>query len=252
MLGEIAAHVRLFNGLCVILPTVTLAEGTLANKASALVKLLALRPAHAAHRDEVIGTLWPDGDTDHGANNLYKALHQLRSELPGQEARELVHIRRKIVRLAPWVDVDLDHFRTAAEAATRSGQLEVYERALDLAAGDLLPCDLYEDWAVAVRDEIHGAVRQLRFGAAELCLAQGDGGRAANHLRAVLASDPADERAHLALMRAYAAAGDLGRATRQYDACAAALHALLGLPPSASTTAFYAELIGRADAAPAG
>ena len=245
MLEHVAAHVHLFGGLRLMFPSATVKEGTLATKAAAVVKLLALRPGHSAHRDEVVGTLWADTDAKHGSNNLYKALHQLRAELPDRESREVVQIRRKIVTLAPWVEVDLDQFLTESAGARLTKSLEAYDRALSFSAQQLLPCDIYEDWTTATRDAVNRLDQELRFEAAELCLLNDDAPRAAAHLRALLAGEPTNERAHRILIELYMANGEPANAAGQYERCVAALQAL-GLAPSRATTELYTSLMSRA------
>src|SRR5215204_2247205 len=47
-------------------------------RAAAIVKLLALEPGHRLHREQLLDTLWPELDSDSGANNLRGALHHAR------------------------------------------------------------------------------------------------------------------------------------------------------------------------------
>ena len=241
MLEHVAAHVHLFGGLRLVFPSLTLKEGALATKAAAVVKLLALRPGHAAHRDEVVGTLWADADSTGGSNNLYKALHQLRNELPDPDTRDVVHIRRKIVSLAPWVQVDLDQYLADSKVARATKDLEAYDRVLSLSAPHLLPYDIYEDWTRDARDTITRLDQQMRFEAAELCLLNDDAPAAIEHMRAVLAAEPTSERAHRLLIEIYTASGESANAARQYEACVKTLDAF-ELRPSIETTLLYARL----------
>src|SRR5512133_3823371 len=75
-----------------------------------LLKLVALAPGRATPRERAIETLWPDKDPLSGANNLHRALYDLRQILGGR----WVDIERGQVQLLPdaWVDVDV--FETAA------------------------------------------------------------------------------------------------------------------------------------------
>jgi DNA-binding SARP family transcriptional activator len=244
MLEHVAAHIHLFGGLRLVFPSVTLKEGALATKAAAVIKLLALRPGHTAHRDEVIGTLWADADSKRGPNNLYKALHELRRELPDADIRDVVHIRRKIVSLAPWVEVDLDQFLTQSKVARATKSLEAYDRALSISATQFLPCDIYEDWTTGARDAVTHLDQELRFEAAELCLLNDEAPRAAAHLRALLSADPTNERAHRLLIELYATSGEGANAAGQYEVCITTLDAL-GLTPSIETTKLYARLMLR-------
>jgi DNA-binding SARP family transcriptional activator len=50
-------------------------DGWRLRKASSLVKLLALAPAHGLHRDQAMYLLWPDLGARAAANNLYQAMH---------------------------------------------------------------------------------------------------------------------------------------------------------------------------------
>src|SRR3954469_24140073 len=56
-------------------------------RAAAVVKLLALEPAHRLHREQLIETLWPELEPDAAANNLRVALHRAREGLRESGAR---------------------------------------------------------------------------------------------------------------------------------------------------------------------
>jgi DNA-binding SARP family transcriptional activator len=243
MLEHVAAHVHLFGGLRVVLPSVTLREGGIATKAAAVIKLLAIRRGHTAHRDEIVGTLWADATERQGANNLYKAVHQLREKLPDPETKDIVQIRRKVVTLAEWVEVDLDQFFRESETARVIKSREAYERALVHTTTQILPCDIYEDWTRDVRGHVTRLDRQLRFEAAEICLLADDTPGAADHLHAILASDPVNEDAHRSLMRLFAARGDTANLTRQYQTYVNTLATEFDLPPSEETTTLYRRLV---------
>ena len=68
---------------------------------------LALAPGRLLHREELIDRLWPDKDFEAGANNLHRALHDLR-RVTGTEVASL---DRGVVRLAETAWVDVDAFR---------------------------------------------------------------------------------------------------------------------------------------------
>ena len=51
-----------------------------------LVKLLALTPGHALHREQVIDALWPDLDPRAGPANLRKAVHFTRRAIGTEHA----------------------------------------------------------------------------------------------------------------------------------------------------------------------
>src|SRR5512133_3002477 len=78
-----------------------------------LLKLVALTPGRALTREQAIDALWPDKDPMSGANNLHRALYDLRQILGGR----WVDIERGQLRLRAdaWLDVD------AFEAAVAQG-----------------------------------------------------------------------------------------------------------------------------------
>ena len=240
MFGELAVHVHLFGGLRVLLPTSTLSEGAMATKAAALIKFLALRPGHTTHREAAVETLWPNSDATRGSNNLYKTLHHLRASIPDPECRNFIKVSRNVVHFDPSVEVDDDHFLAAATSALHSKTLDEYEGALALAHGELLPCDIYEDWARTAREHVHTLVRQLHFESVDLCLDHEDDDRALLHLQALIATEPTNERAHQEIMRLFMRRGDTALASRQYDICAACLRRGFDSEPSTLTQSLVA------------
>lgn len=183
-------------------------------RAQDLVKLLALAPGHRRTRDEVLDALWPHLTPEAAASNLHKAASYARRTLGAKDA---VVIRRGVVELAPGATVQTD---------VQHGDAD----------GELLPDDRYEEWTAAAR--------------AELDARRADRLRAAGRWEDLLAADPADEEAHLALVRAYTEAGDRVAAARQYRRLRDAMGAL-GLSPSEASEAAFRELcLGPPVAAP--
>src|SRR5512147_1321826 len=82
-----------------------------------LLKLVALAPGHALPREVAIDTLWPEKDPASGANNLHRALYDLRQILGGR----FVDIERGHVTLRQDVWVDVDAFDRAVAEGGREG-----------------------------------------------------------------------------------------------------------------------------------
>src|SRR5688572_22075209 len=149
-------------------------------KPKLLVKLLALQPRAQLHREQIIETLWPDADFEAGANSLHKAIHAARRalepHLKSGSSSQFIIARDNIVALrAPgdlWVDACA--FERNAAEAMRSNDPRLLEAALDLYRGDLLPEDLYEDWAVAPRERMRGLYMDSLFRLALLREESGD------------------------------------------------------------------------------
>lgn len=196
-------------------------------QATTLVKLLALAPGRQLHREQCLDAIWPDLGIDEAAPRLHKAAHYARKALGSRDA---IVLRRETVLLYPDADVSVDvvAFEELAERA-RHGDDAALDAALRLCNGPLLPTDPYEEWTLARRER----VRQQHV---ELL-------RRARRWDALLAEEPADEEAHLELMRAHAANGDRRSALRQYERMDRALRDELGMAPSAAATRLRDELL---------
>jgi TolB-like protein/Tfp pilus assembly protein PilF len=185
---------------------------------------VALAPGRALHREELIDRFWPDKDLDAGANNLHRALHEIRRAA----GAELVSLDKGVARIVDDVWIDVEAFERAASAA---GQ-EALCRAVEVYRGDLLPDDPYSDSLGSRREglrqrfvDVALKLGQLRHVAGEIdaCIAV---------LRRALAADAALEPAHRLLMEVLAKAGRQGDALRQFQECVVALHARLDAQPS--------------------
>jgi DNA-binding SARP family transcriptional activator len=131
-------------------------------------------------------------------------------------------------RAAAWLrlehaTVDVEAFLDDASAGLRArdegdvaGAVPLLKRAEAAYAGDFLEEDLYEDWSVVLREEARTTYVSVAMALADLALSAGDHDGAARYLLRVLARDPYDERAHLHLVTALAAARRHGEARRMY------------------------------------
>ncbi|TPI65722.1 hypothetical protein FJ420_14300 [Mesorhizobium sp. B3-1-3] len=198
------------------------------DRAAALVKLLALRPGHRAHREQIMETFWPDADPDAAGASLRKAVHFARRALGG---RDLIDVSNDIVALAPDVElaIDTESFETAAKAALRGDDSKAFAHAADLYGGRLLPDDLFVEWLDAPRAQLQQRYSDLL--------------RAGNLWQRLIALDPADEQAQCALMQAALDAGNRVEAIRQFNQLRDNLHAELGVGPSAATIALYEKAL---------
>ncbi|MDT3440313.1 MULTISPECIES: BTAD domain-containing putative transcriptional regulator [unclassified Pseudofrankia] len=234
--------------------------------AMSLVKLLALAPMRRLHREVVLDALWPELPLAEVVPRLHKCAHYARRALGGAGA---VVLRGNVVALCPgWdVTVDAEVFRRAGMralaglarpgpgvggpsaaatvggdtdwAGSMSGRVVSLDRWVDKASaaraadayrGPLLPEDAHEPWTEPDRDQL----RQLYLRML----------RAAGRWERLLLEDPADERAHLAIMRRHAARGERVEALRQFDRLAAVLHRELGATPCEDALTLRAAVLG--------
>ena len=198
------------------------------DRAAALVKLLALRPAHRIHREQAMEIFWPDADPEAAGANLRKAIHFARRTLG---VHDLIEVRNDIVALAPHAELEIDaeSFEAAAKAALGGGNKSAYERAADFYGGRLLPDDLFVEWLDTPRAQLQQRYSDLL--------------RAGGLWQRLIALDPADEQAQCALMQVALDAGNRVEAIRQFNQLRENLHAELGVGPSAATIALYEKAL---------
>lgn len=232
-------------------------------KAQNLVKLLALAPNHRMHRERMLDLLWPDLDLDAAANNLHYTMHAARATLAQLWAPVtseghltsgrllLLHQQMLSLNSAVPLWVDVEAFEAAAAAARHSADSQLYEAALDLYSGDLLPDDQYEDWASPRRGASRTTYLALLLAVATSYITTGKQAEAIEAFQRLLAAEPAHEEAHRQLMRLYAHNGQRHFALRQYDWLREALQRELGIPPSPESRQLYDDILaGRLAAEP--
>nr|AFY23047.1 TamP [uncultured bacterium] len=195
-------------------------------KARDLVKILVARRGRPVSREALISLLWPGERCDRAVdkatgNRLSVALSTARSVLGAR--RGAVVAEGDTVRLDTGaVTVDVLSFLADAQRGLREWRQErpsawpLLRMAEATYTGDFLEEDPYEDWASELREEA-----RLTYVQVAIVLA-GHAGRDGEHVTAsryclrVLERDQYNEPAHLALVRALAAAGSHGEARRRY------------------------------------
>lgn len=216
--------------------------------AKRLTKLLAARPNHALHREQVLEILWPNADVDSARNSLAKALHAARhafepERLPREDS-SCFHLRDDMLVLdTRHVEIDADNFQRLAESALRHATVPAYEAALAAYTGVLLPEDLYEDWPAERRHYLAELNIRLLLGLADALESRGAHRAAIDRLRSALQEDPMREDVHRQLMRVYGAMGARGLALRQFEVCRDLLRGELNVAPDHETMALYEDLV---------
>ena len=156
-----------------------------------------LRAAGMPER-RVIDQLWPDLGVGAALPRLHKAAHYARRAL---DCREAVETKDEVVALFPGAELEVDaiRFEAAADAALAAEPVSPADcaEALEL-AGELLPEDLVESWLEEPRERLRLRVTQLLWGA--------------RRWEDLLRADPADEEAHVELLRDSVARGTAPRA----------------------------------------
>jgi DNA-binding SARP family transcriptional activator len=222
--------------------------------ARTLFCFLLLNPNRRCHKEQALELLWPDLDPDAAANNLHKTLFHLRRALCPEagQARACPYIEfdGETIALAHVGAVDVDEFEARAREALGSADPARYTAALDHFIGDLLPDDLYAEWAMPRREAVRQLYLTLLRELGELYLTRREHEAAIAIWSHVLEAEPADEAAHRALMRVHALNGQRHQALRQFHLCAQALKRELEAEPLPETVALY-HAIARGEVGPA-
>lgn len=198
-----------------------------------LVKVLAL--AGPTTTEAAIDLLWPGLDPGTGRARLRNLLNRLK-----ERSGHVVHRQGDVLRLDPLVHVDADGFATAASAALAAPSQERVGRArhaLALYKGDLLPGDVYDDWAAGARARLQRRFVALADLVAEDCVERGDLDEAASLFDLGIAAEPLDEQRPLRLCRLLAAQGRTGAARQVAGRTVAALRDL-GVEPDPELLAY--------------
>ncbi len=216
--------------------------------AKTLIKLLAVHPGHALHREQIIDVLWPDVDVESALNSFGKALHAARHalepELPRRQDSAYLRLADAMLVLnTEHVVVDIDQFEQLAGDAICRQEIAAYEAALAAHGGELLPEDRYESWCSERRSVLVELHVRLRLGLAEVLERRGAHDEAADRLRNVLQQDPTREAVHRQLMRLYARMGTPDQAVCQFHICEAILRRELDLAPQPETVSLYDEIL---------
>lgn len=237
-------HIRMFGDFCLSAGDVGLTSiAWRSRKATQLVKALALTPDHALHREQLFEMLWPEPAPAAAANNLRQTLHIARRTLQTLpiDSSALLRIHDERVHLYPashvWIDVE--DFESAARAARGADEPDVYWDAINRYSGPLLPNDPYEDWITLRRETLAATYVALLDDVARLHEARGEYSPALAASRRIIEVEPADEAAHVRLMRLYALTGRRSLALRQYRQLVIALARELDETPDPPTQELF-------------
>lgn len=235
--------------------------GLAGDRPQSLLAYLLLHRHAPQSRRHLSFLLWPDSSEAQARSNLRNLLFTLRQALPDADA--VLHTDAATIqwrREAPLL-FDVADFRehlAAAQQAVKTDDAAGAARSLEAAiaayGGDLLPGN-YDDWLIALREELRQeyaeALRQL----AGLHERRRDYAAALRPAQRYLQTDPLNEAAYVQLMRLHALLGDRAAVQRLYQACVALLRRELDVEPAPATQAAYQELLRLAppvSTAPAG
>lgn len=210
----------------------------------ALLAVLALHPSEPVSRDKLAGILWSESDQHAARASLRMALLSLK--------RSIEPVVPGLIRATnDTIMLDLDRkFVDWALFEYQSSQPDPEPRleALDLYKGDLLaafpsPTEAVTEALRYERERLRETAIETGVGLLSVFEDIGDRDQLKSIVRKILTIEPANEPAHQAMMRAFAAAGDRPAALRQYEQCREALDKHYGLEPSVETSTLRNSII---------
>ena len=210
-----------------------------------LMRLLALHVDEPVPVDVLVDRLWPGVDPQRGRASLRTAVSWLRKVVgPDCLERGLAGIRLRDA----WVDAHA--FRMLAREARRhvvtgnaAAVVTTTREAEALYLDELRWHTGSASWALAERDTLAAAHRQLIADAADAALSLGWWHDAVDLAARSVAADPCSERAYRALMRAHQGLGETSRALQAYEQCRQRLAEEVGADPSEETRALHLHVL---------
>jgi ATP/maltotriose-dependent transcriptional regulator MalT/DNA-binding SARP family transcriptional activator len=210
-------------------------------KARDLLKVLVARKGRPLTREAAAEAMWPDEEPEALSNRLSVALSTIRKVLDPQRRHPpdyyVVSDARAVALRTDRVYVDLIEFLRTSDRASElmaRGEPNAAEgplrRARQLYAGDFLEEDLYEDWAIEVRNEARSRLLTVLRLLARLAADRGDDEAAGQYLGQLLEREPYDEDAWLSMIASQFRLRRHGEARRYYAAYARRMEELDVVP----------------------
>ncbi|MGH3106435.1 MAG: ATP-binding protein [Rubrobacteraceae bacterium] len=214
-------------------------------KTRSLLKLLLTQPGRTFPREEILEALWLGTSPEAADHSLRTTVGLLRRALEpdlkrGPDSRYVLSKRPGYLldRRADW-DVDAWRFeehRKRAEAAWEAERIdeavEECRAALDLARGEFLAEDPYEDWAVEAKQEWRQSQLSVFSLLSECTARKGRFTEAIEACENALALERYSDEFHRRLMLYRYCSGEQGLALRAYREYARALEEQLNAVPS--------------------
>jgi predicted ATPase/DNA-binding SARP family transcriptional activator/Tfp pilus assembly protein PilF len=213
-----------------------------AERPQSLLAYLLLHRRAPQSRQHIAFLLWPDSSESQARSNLRNLLHGLRQTLPDADTFLLADtLTLQWNPDAPFT-LDVAAFDAAVAQAGRTTEPADVRRHLETAVacygGDLLPGN-YDDWILALREELRRHQVDALYQLIGLLEQAGDYRAALRYVQRLLHQDPLDEAAYVLQMRLCALSGDRTGIRRAYQSCVDVLVRELDVEPSPATQAAY-------------
>ena len=242
--------VHLLGPLCVAVDDVPVGDWPSARSRSLFGYLVTHREPWPP-RQVLMDVFWPESSPEASRNSLNVAIHGLRRTLRTVTHLPVIQHRGGAYGIHPdlrlWLDVEefenrVTNGRHREEAGDADRATREYESADGLYRGDFLADGLYEEWAALTRDHLRLAHLDALSRLSNLHFSAGRYAACAALCQRITECDPCREDAHRRLMRCYSRQGQPHLALLQYQACARALTAELGVDPDPATARLHGQI----------
>jgi len=218
-------------------------------KVAAVLKYLAARPRQPISRDVLLEVLWPEAAPDIANNRLKVAIYHLRQAfaLAVSAENEPVILFQDghycfNPQLRVWTDVEAfrGNWQTGLRlerSGARSEAIPFYQQAVQLYRGDFLEEDRFEEWTLALREELRDTYLMALDKLSHYWFQAGQLEQAVEGWKKIIAVDAWREDIYRHLMVCYSRSGQVGLALYWYNQCVQVLRDQLDLPPMAETVA---------------
>jgi DNA-binding SARP family transcriptional activator len=226
----------------------TLINAWAGNRGRSVLKYLLAHRERGVRKETLMETFWPGAEPEASRNRLNVAISSLRRTVRPALGDEIVQHQCGSYRLNPalglWLDVDQFQADISASACLeRAGDLDRAEvalsRAIALYRGPFVEDDLYQEWTLHRRDQVHSAYLDALHRLGEIAFVQGRYDRCIELSLQLLAKDRCREETHCRLMRCYSRQARPHLALRQFRACVESLRHDLDVEPLADTAALF-------------
>jgi DNA-binding SARP family transcriptional activator/tetratricopeptide (TPR) repeat protein len=216
------------------------------DKARALLAYLVVEADRPHRRAALAGLLWPERPDTVARTNLRQALARVRRALSDVTPPYFLFVTPTDVQFNTASDTRLDVAELAAFASSPACRRQILPAALcaDFLDGFAMPdSEPFEEWVLSRQEHYHRLAIDTLAAQNAYLEGIGDYEQAEAAARLQLQLEPWLEEAHRRCMRALALGRRRSEALHQYEVCCRALQAELGVEPSASTQALYADIL---------
>ncbi len=205
---------------------------------NSLFSYLVLHPGIEISRFILEETIWPESDCGRQAQNLRRAIADLRDALEGGiERGSLIQTKRDVVRLnSDLLASDTQRYTELIDLGFEKGHEDSLSEIVSIYGGPLL-APLSDEWIYPYRLEFEELFAQSVAKLCQIKIATGSPKDAIRIGRAALLSAPNREDIHIALIQGYRVAGLEAEAIRQFEDLERMMDEEWGEQPSAQAKA---------------